>query len=81
VASQQLTASELANQLLADALGENGDEWAMLNRYRMELIRNGNRGGLSPEESDELPQLQWNQRRLEPFLRAEEDCESYTVTE
>lgn len=57
-ASRQLTASALAKQLLADALGENGDEWAVLNRRRIELVRKGNREGLSPEESGELQQLQ-----------------------
>ena len=57
-ASRHLTASELAKQLLADALGEKDEEWALLNRRRIELVRKSNREGLSFEESGELQQLQ-----------------------
>ena len=56
--SRQLTATELAKRLLADALGEKDGNWDELNRRRIELIRKGNREGLSAAEADELQQLQ-----------------------
>jgi hypothetical protein len=43
---------------LADALGEKDGNWDELNRRRIELIRKGNREGLSAAEADELQQLQ-----------------------
>jgi hypothetical protein len=57
-ASRQLTANELAKQLLADALDNGDDEWEKRNRRRIELIRKSNREGVSAEEAGELQQLQ-----------------------
>lgn len=56
--SRQVTATELAKQLLTDALGEKDDEWDLRNQRRIELIRKSNREGLSSQESGELQQLQ-----------------------
>ncbi|MDP6356161.1 MAG: hypothetical protein QF473_13715 [Planctomycetota bacterium] len=57
-ASHQLTASQLASNLLAEVLGEDDEEWALLNARRIELIRKSNREGLSSEEGAELQCLQ-----------------------
>jgi len=57
-ASRLVTADQLAKQLLADALVDKDEDWASLNRRRIELIRKSNRQGLSSEETAELQQLQ-----------------------
>jgi hypothetical protein len=57
-ASRFVTADQLTRQLLADALADKDEDWASLNRRRMELIRKSNRQGLSSEETTGLQQLQ-----------------------
>lgn len=57
-ASHHLTASQLAEQLLANALRQNNEEWAALNCRRIELIRKGNRQSLTSTETAELQRLQ-----------------------
>lgn len=57
-ASRFVTADQLAKQLLADALVDEDETWASLNRRRIELIRKSNRQQLSSAEAAELQQLQ-----------------------
>jgi hypothetical protein len=69
-ATRQMAPEELAQSILHEALGKLAEEeqWNVLNRRRVELIRKSRTSGLTASEEEDLRRLQDAvDRKLEPI--------------